>query len=210
MVGERSDKKNAIQALYNGEISAGSLLVSESRLIAHLLLANINANDWDRAIRIDNILQKRNPASAKRQARLIRKRLDLMPSELLRIIVDGGLEASVQAVLAAAIKHSHLLGDFMDTVVRSHWRTFQQHISNKDWSDFMDACAQIDPHVDIWTNATRSKLRQVVFRILAEAGYVENTRSLRLLPVRIVPEIRHCLEKHREVYVLRCMDAANS
>jgi hypothetical protein len=210
MVSEISDEKKATKVVYNGEISAGSLLVSESRLIGRLLLDNIDARGWDRAILADNILQKRNPASAKRQARLIRKRLDPMPPDLWRIVANGGMDSSIQAVLAAAINHSRLLGDFMDTVVRSNWRTFQQHISNKDWGDFMDACAQIDPHVDIWTNTTRSKLRQVVFRILAEAGYVDNTRSLRLLPVRIIPEIRHCLEKHHETYVLRCMSAANS
>ena len=117
---------------------------------------------------------------------------------------------SVQALLAAAIKDSRLLGDFMDTVVRSHRRTFEEHLSKKAWDNFIDSCAQIDPHVDTWANTTRSKLRQVVFRMLAESGYVDNTRSLRLLPVRIVPEIRHCLEKHHETYVLRCMSAANS
>jgi hypothetical protein len=50
MVGKISDEKIAIKAIYNGEISAGSLLVSESRLIAGLLLDKIDARDWDRAM----------------------------------------------------------------------------------------------------------------------------------------------------------------
>jgi len=202
--------KKAHKGIYNGDLSAGSLLVSESRSIARLLMENVDAHRWTHAIQVDNILQKRNPASAERQARLIRKRLVTMGPDLWGTVADGGIDASVQAVLAAAIKHSHLLGDFMDTVVRHQWRTFQYHISNKEWAEFMNACAQVNPKIDQWTDTTRSKLRQVVFRILSEADYVDNTRSLRLLPVRVVHEVKDCLEKQHETYVLRCMEAANS
>ena len=116
---ELNDKNNVFmiietnQVIYNGEISAGSLLVGESRLIARLLLDKVDGQDWDRVIQVDNILQKRNPASAKRQARLIRKRLGLMAPDLWYIVVDGSMDAPVQALLAAAIKHSRLLGDHL-------------------------------------------------------------------------------------------------
>lgn len=201
--------KASQREIYNGEISAGSLLVSESRVIAEFLLKNLDEPAWDQAILTENVLQKRNPASARRQARLIRHRLMLMPSDMLRIVVNGGMDECVQATLAAAIKHSRLLGDFMGKIVGLHWRTFQQKLTKKDWTDFLENCAQIDPRVLNWTPNTRSKLKQVTFRILAEAGYVDSTSSLRLLPARIVPKVRRCLEKHNETYVLKCMDATN-
>ncbi len=59
------------QKLYNGEIVAGSLLIPESRKIADLLLQEVSEEEWYQAVIIDNILQKRSPASAKRQAQLI-------------------------------------------------------------------------------------------------------------------------------------------
>ncbi len=58
--------------IYNGDIVAGSLLIQETRKIASLLLNNVTDKEWKRAIEIDNILQKRSPASAIRQARLIK------------------------------------------------------------------------------------------------------------------------------------------
>jgi len=200
-----STKKNQPN-IYNGEIVAGSLLISESRKIADLLLQNINPEAWKQAIETNNILQKRSPASAIRQARLIRNRLILMKPDLWDLIHHGSADIATQALLAASIKHSRLLGDFMDKTIRDNWRTFKDTISAQDWRDFLEICVQIDPKVSDWTESTRSKLRQVVFRILSESKYIDGTRTLKLLSVSIVPEIRKYLTENSENYVLRCMD----
>ena len=191
---------------YNGEIVAGSLLINESRKIARLLLNDADAEAWHQAIVIENVLQKRSPVAAKRQARLIKNRLSLMKPDLWVIVDNGSADVAIQALLAAAIKHSRLVGDFMDTVIRQHWQTFKEKISAKDWKDFLEICAQVDPKVDEWTETTRSKLKQIVFRILAESKYIASTRSPKLLPVSIVPDVRQYLVKNLEDYVLRCME----
>jgi hypothetical protein len=191
---------------YNGEIVAGSLLISESRQIAGLLLDGVDDKKWHRKIAVENILQKKSPKSSMRQARLIKNRLSMMNAKLWKLIINGSFETATQAILAASIKHNHLIGDFMDNVIRQHWETFTKHISLNDWEDFLRTCAQIDPKVDAWSANTRMKLRQVVFRILAESGYIENTKTCLLLPVTIVPEIRTFLLNNNETYALRCMD----
>jgi len=80
---------NPENKIYTGDIVAGSLLMEESRKIAHLLLGNVNAHGWHQAIVRDNILQKRSPETAKRQARLIKKRLMTMDRELWQLVYDG-------------------------------------------------------------------------------------------------------------------------
>ena len=194
---------------YNGEIVAGSLLTMESRKIASLLLDNANPDAWHQAIVIDNILQKRSPATAKRQARLIKNRLSLMKPELWDIIVRGSSDETVQALLAAAIKHSPLLGDFMDMVIRQHWRTFIKKLDDKNWKDFINTCVQVDPGIEQWTASTLAKLRQVIFRIFAESKYIDNTKNLNLLPVLVIPEIRRYLLKNSEHCILHCMEVTH-
>jgi len=191
---------------YNGEIVAGSLLIEESRKIARLLLEKVDFDEWHKAIVLDNILQKRSPSAAIRQARLIRHRLGTMDKELWQLVHEGSSEITSQALLAASIKHSRLVGDFMDTVIRQHWQTFTPKISIGDWNRFLETCAQIDPQVDAWKESTRSKLKQIVFRILAEAKYIDNTRTCKLLPVSIAPEVKTYLVKKNETYVLSCME----
>ncbi len=199
--------QNIAEQKYNAEIVAGSLFVTESRKVARLLLGNAGPDDWNQAIVIDNVLQKRTPSSAKRQAKLIRNRLSLMQPDLWNMIIQGTQDVAIQALLAAAIKHSRLLGDFMDNMIRQHWRTFTPKLSDKDWKEFMETCGQVDPGIEQWTPSTRAKLKQVIFRILAESKYIDNTKNIQLLPVRVIPEIRQYLLKNSEHDILRCMEA---
>ncbi len=200
--------KEAMQ-LYNAEITAGSLLLKESRTIAHLLLQDADEAAWHRAVTVDNVLQKTSPASAKRMSSLIRKRLELVPRELWSMIANGTTEVAIQSLLAAAIKHSHLLGDFMLQVLQRHYREFNVQLLAREWDSFLIECAHIDPAVASWSQSTRKKVGQVVYRILSEAGYLDNTRSLKLQPVLIAPKVSKFLYSHDEKYILKCMEIAH-
>ena len=57
--------------LYKANITAGSLLVPESRKVAQLLLEGVDKTNWKDAIENQNILQKRSIATASRVAALI-------------------------------------------------------------------------------------------------------------------------------------------
>lgn len=191
---------------YNAEISAGSLMLWESRIIAGLLLEGADARKWQRAISVDNVLQKKVPSTARRMARLIRNRLELMTPDLWELVVNGTSEVALQSLFAAAIKHSRMLGDFLFDVVKDHYRIFEKQLTMSDWNHFLAICEQRDPTVSTWSGTTRAKLGQVVFRILAEAKYIDSTRSLQITPVTVVPEVLDYLLKYQESYVIKCMD----
>ena len=63
---------------YKADITAGSLKLAESRIIADLLLRDVDAAGWNAAIVTQNVLQARNSASPRRLTRLIRGRLETM------------------------------------------------------------------------------------------------------------------------------------
>jgi len=192
--------------IYNAEISAGSLLLNESRIIAKLFLERPDEKTWHKAIIVDNVLQKKATSSAKRQARLIRNRLELMPGELLELVVNGNREVAIQALFAAATKHSRLLGDFIDEVLRQHIKTFNTHLTVRDWENYFSDCEQRDKSLKKLSATTKKKLGQVVLRILAEAKYIDNTRLLNLTPVHVAPEVYTVLANAGENYVLKCLE----
>jgi hypothetical protein len=194
---------------YRADITAGSLKVAESRIIADLLLRGLDATEWQQAIIEQNLLQARTAETAKRLARLIRGRLETMDADLWELVRDGTGEVATHAVLAAAIKHSPLLGDFLDLVVRDHYRIFSQTLSNKCWEDYLDDCRGRDPDMPIWNESTKNRLRSTVFQILAQAGYIENTRSRKLQTVHIASQVLQYLEGHNEHYVLRCIQVSS-
>ena len=193
--------------LYNAEISAGSLMLPESRRVARLLLTHPSKEQWFEALKLDNILQKKSPATARRQARLIRNRLDTLEDEAWSLIADGSQEVATQLVFAAAIKHSRVLADFLRDVYAGHLRRLEQNISPaKDWEAFLSECVQRDPEVGHFSDSTKAKMLQVVLRILAEGRYVDSTKTLRLTPPHLHPDVVRYLKRHDETTLLSTMD----
>lgn len=193
-------------SLYNAEISAGSLLPLESKRVAALLLTTPDEAAWRHAIEVDNILQKKTPASARRQATLIRKRLAGLDAKAWKMIVGREHEVVTQLLLAAAVKHSQLLGDFMRRVYADHQRRLEPALAPIDWQDFLTECAHHHPAVAGWSDTTKAKLFQVIVRILSEAKYLESARSMKLSPRSLHPDVRRYLRSRDESYVLECME----
>ncbi len=190
---------------YKADLTAGALKVTESRVIADLLLQGVDEAGWRKAIYDQNVLQARSPKTAKRLRTLIRGRLETMTDALWRLVRDGTTDVATHACLAAAVKHSHLLGDFLDLMVRDAYKVFGESISSKMWDDYIEDCRGRDPEMPEWSQSTVERLRSSVFQILAEAGYITNTRSLKLQAVHIAQPVLRYLEKHKEQYVLRCI-----
>lgn len=161
-------------AIYNAEISAGSLMLLESRRVAMLLLTQPSKAQWFEALKRDNVLQKKSPATARRQASLIRNRLETLEEEAWSLIAKGSQEAATQLLFAAALKHSRILGDFLRDVYAGHLRRLETNLSPaKDWESFMAESLQRDPEIANFSDTTKPKMLQVVLRILAEGKYID-------------------------------------
>lgn len=190
---------------YQADITAGSLKIAESRVLAALMLEGLDSDAWRTAIEDSNVLRSRNRATAIRVSRLVRKRLELMNSEHWLLVRDGVGDVTVHALMAAAIKHSALLGDFLDLTVRDRYRSFAATLPKSLWDEYLQGCRERDPEMPIWNESTRRKLGTTVYHMLQQAGYLENTRTLKLRSVHVAEPVIRYLERYNERYVLRCM-----
>ena len=193
-------------ARYRATIAMCSLKVAESRTIANLLLQGVNIRDWRAELVEKNVLQIRSPETATRLGQMLRARLALMQPAFWAMVRDGSNPLATHACLAAAVKHSPLLGDFLDMAVREQYRLFRPVLSNSIWSHFIEDCRNRDPGMSNWSESTVARLRSTVFAILAQAGYVQNVRSLKLQTVHVVREVLDYLREQDEQYVLRCIE----
>ncbi len=192
---------------YSATIVTGtSLLLPESRQIAQLLLDGVYKDGWNKAIVVDNILQKRSPKTAQGIAALIRDRLQLMKPELWDFVAKADTTLASQALLASIVKHSHLIGDFMDQVLRENIEQFKPEIGRRDWELYFETCQQVAPEIKNYSETTLKKIRRITFRILADVQYLENINSGRLTPVYLDPELLDYLKTNHEDYVLRCLN----
>jgi hypothetical protein len=193
---------------YKADIAAGALKLPESRIIANLLLHEVDADGWKDAIVERNVLQARSPATVIRLTKLIRDRLETMGPDLWKMVRDGTGSVATHAVFASAVKHSPLLSDFLQLVVGEQYRLFSPALSYKMWTDYLDGCRERDPDMPLWNESTRRRLRSSVFQMLAQAGYIENTRNLKLQTVHFAEQVLRYLKANHEDYVLRCIQVA--
>lgn len=195
-----------LKNIYSARLSAGSLLIPESRILASLLLQGNGKDELITAVKNNNVLQKSSSATALRMARLVRQRLACLDSEGIAMVANDSLEVATQMLLLAAVRHSRLLGDFMIDVYRGQLRRLDTHLKPSDWEVFLYECEQRDPTVLSWTSSTRAKLQQVVYRILSEAAYLDTTRTLRLTPPLLHPRVRAYLVSSKDYYAREAME----
>ena len=197
-----------VQPRYKADIAGGSLKIPESRIVAKLLLDDADRDAWKHAIEVENVLRKRSPGTAKRQASLIKNRLDTMGPELWGLIHFGSVPVATHAVFAAAIKHSTLLSDFIDITVREAFRMFRPDLPRKLWGDFFEGCRDRDLYMPDWQESTVNKLGDSVWRILQEVGYIGEYPLYHLHPIRISAEVLAYLRENNEARVLRCIQVS--
>ena len=191
---------------YNSDLVGGSLMVRENRIVAELLLDGSSKEDWEQAVVVENRLQKRTPATAKRLAQSIRKRLERVEPEFWRALRDGDENLATQVAFCAALERNLLLIEFMEQVVADAYVTHAESLEIYQWHDFLEDCAHRDPVIHDWTESSKKKMGQVAIRMLAEMGYLADTKSMRLQNVIIRPEIKAMLQDTYKHRILECID----
>ena len=194
-----------VASFYTSTITSASLRLRETRLVADLLLKQVDAQEWKRQIKEQNLLQMGSPESISRISNLLKARLEPLGSGLWEMVRDGDRTLATQAAFAGAVKDSRLLGDFLDIAIREQRQLYAETLDPLIWNDYMAGCRGRDPEMPTWSESTVLKLRSAVFAMLAEAGYLEDSRSLRLQSVFVVPQLSQYLKERGETYVLRCL-----
>lgn len=191
--------------IYAATISSTPLMLRETRIVADLLLQGVSDEQWREAVVDKNVLQIDSAIGARRKGNIMRARLEPLGEGLWQMVRDGDRPMATQAALAGAIKHSRLLGDFMDLTIREQRNLFAKKIENWMWTEYIAGCRGRDPEMPHWSDTTIAKLRSVVLLMLAEAEYINDTRSRMLQSVYIDTQLAGYLSDRGESYVLRCL-----
>ncbi|WP_434735836.1 BrxA family protein [Candidatus Accumulibacter meliphilus] len=186
-------------AIYNAEISAGSLMLPESRRIARLLLTQPTHVQWLAALKLDNLLQKKDPGDGPPPG--------AVDPQTPRYAGGGRVDADCHrfargrdaAVVRGSDQAQPHLADFVLDVYAGKLRRLEQNLSpGKDWEGFLAECVQRDPELANLSASTKAKVLQVILRVLAEGHYVDSTRTLRLTPPHLNPDVVSYLKRHGE------------
>ena len=195
---------------YDSDLIGGSLQVRESRIVADLLLQDASPEQWHEVIQQQNRLQKRAPASAKRVAQAIRKRLQRLDAPFWRAILDGDDELATQVVFCSALERNLLLVEFIETVLKDAFVTRAGVLEPYHWNEFLDERSHRDSTITTWAESSRKKMAQVVYRMLAEVGLLKSTRNMKLQNLIIRSEVRVLLDDSYRYRIKACLEVSNA
>ena len=181
---------------YDNDLVGGAFMVRESRISADLLLKQAPPEQWHQAIHVDNLLQKRKTSSAQRNSIAIRRRLEGLHEEFWLMLRDGDANLATQVSFCAALNRNLLLLEFMETVVKDAYLIQATTLERYTWLDFLEERSNIGANIATWKESSRKKMGQVVFLMLSEVGYLQNTRNRQLQRVLLRPELEILLEQH--------------
>ena len=195
---------------YDSDLIGGSLQVRECRVIADLLLQQASPEQWAEEIQQHNRLQKRSSASAKRVAQALRKRLERLDQPFWRALRDGDDELATQVAFCAALERNLLLVEFIEAVLRDAYLTKAEHLEPWHWHDFLEERSHRDPAIETWTESSRKKMAQVIYRMLAEVKLLKSTRSMQLQSLLVRPEVRTLLDESYRHRIKACLEVSSS
>ena len=199
---------------YNGSLTREQFLLREMRITARTLIQE--CFDQDRAIECicaDNLYQyptEREQCSIARACirRLMGVSSDAMTREaLIDLVANGSSEQAAQAVVYALMCDNRLVWEFMTILVAERYSAHDLTLTNQDITSFVNGIAASNETVAGWSDATRNKIRQVLNRMLVDAGFKENVRTSELLPVYLDAELAHIMQANGDAPALAAFDA---
>lgn len=183
---QRSDR-------YILSFTSGALLANEAAALAPIYLCE---HDWKvtRArARRENILGARAAQSGRLLIGAVVSRLELLTDGELEIVAEGTSTERGHLMWTAACRKYALIGEFAEEVLRERFLTLAGTLSYEDYDSFYRAKAMWHDELDDVTRSSYQKLRQVLFKMLVEAGLLTKQGSIE--PALLSSRVAECLDQ---------------
>lgn len=180
---------------YKMSFSTGGLFITES-----LTVAALHRRDEPWSTTLKRALTERathlpKAASNRRSLREIVNRLQTLSEAELAYLVEGADRGDQQALLwVAACRAYRLVREFATEIVQDRYLAYQMDVPQETFDIFFEAKAEWHDELSGLSASTRSKVRQVLFRMMREAGIL--SRDNQILPAFLSPRVRVLIEEN--------------
>jgi hypothetical protein len=176
---------------YSLSFTTGSLFHRESVKLATLYL---DLGDWDFVrdqVIAENLLQTRTLNTLKRVCREIVSRLKTLSVREMDFLVEAHHQEQAYLLWLAVCRRYRFIADFAVEVLRERYITLKTDLTHEDFDSFFNRKSEWHSELDEISPATRSKLRQVLFKILRDADLLtaNNRINAALLSPRLLEVI---------------------
>lgn len=147
-----------------------------------LAKAYLDCRNWDEVRRQcldDDILMLRFESSRKRISSELIKRLKTLSDVELASLANNNETAAQTALCWVAICRTYaFIADFIEQVVATRWDQGKETLPIGAYEAFFDETAVVHPELEKLAEATRPRLRNQLFQMMREAGFIDQKFNL--------------------------------
>ena len=158
----------------------------ESVILARAYLDCVNWDEVRRQCLEDDILMLRFESSRKRISSELIKRLKTLSGAELAALAHNDETAAQTALCWIAISRTYeFIRDFVEQVVATRWEQGKGNLLIGAYEAFYEEASATHPELEKLAEATRPRLRNQLFQMLREAGFIDQEFNLHayVLPI---------------------------
>ena len=195
------------QLKYSTAIKTKPFLYVELKKMAELKVNNPELSYKelkDKAVE-DNIFQYNTLSRRKGVASAITKRIKVLDEYLIDKLLEGSIDTAKQIAIYSILKTDRLFFEFMDEVYKDKYQIRDPYLTDKDFNIFFQHKVEQSERVAGWVDYTYYKVKQVLIRVLYEAGFIKDQKEREITKPIIGNNIIEHLNKKGDAKYVQAM-----
>lgn len=172
---------------YRLSFTTGGLYYRESIKLAELYLARHDWSEVRQKVLAENLLQLNTHSSQVRTYREVSSRLQQLSDIELELFMDCSEQDKRYLLWLGVCRYYQFIEQFAVEVLREKFLSMDMSLTHHDYDVFFNRKSEWHDELDALSQSTRNKLRQILFRILVEAGLLSSNYSI--IPAIITPRV---------------------
>ena len=160
---------------YDFSFTASSLRLNEMLLVAR---ANHDGVEVD----YTNDLGNGKSSTGKRMLSEFKKRISHLTPAQLNVLLNSDLVTQKQLTLVSVCKSYSFIREFIVEVVREKVLVYDYQITDGDYISFYRRKFDLHEEMDSLTELTEKKIKQVTFKVLEQAGLINDIKNRIIQP----------------------------
>jgi hypothetical protein len=174
---------------YRFSFTAGSLLFEEMKLVIDAMVGDgIDLNHLDSAV-----INKSRKTTSKREFGELKIRVAQLSERELRFFYDASEIEQIQIAFIGVVRSYEFIQDFLLQVAREKLETFDYILVDRDYIKFIDSVEMSHPEYTLLSASTKAKVKQVMFKIFEQAGFINSIKKRELNPYYLEDSVRNLL-----------------
>jgi hypothetical protein len=159
---------------YKLSFTTGGLFLRESEDAAGRFLQGGTWAQTRAAVRSENVLQVRTATASLRISKEVISRLEMLQRKEVEFLIDCSYSDRACLLWTAVCRRYEFVKEFAQEVLRENYVLMRGQVTLLNFDAFLNSKAMWHDELDQLAKSTQSKLRQNLFRMMREAGFINH------------------------------------